>query len=125
MVFEYGDDLWFLRLCLLTTGKVIKNVHWRIGQKIVKKLTQIKLMGCVEGRILEYIEVGCLKNNAKMLRRADLETWGELKQWLDDVVRNGEFQLKSQQGNYLLGTNKIFTRAVWLLEVVTQVIDRD
>jgi hypothetical protein len=31
MVFEYGDDLWFLRLCLLTTGKVLKNVHWRIG----------------------------------------------------------------------------------------------
>jgi hypothetical protein len=56
----------------------------------VKKLIQIKLGGRVEGRILEFIEVGCLKNNARIVKRADLETWGELKHWLQEVVHNGE-----------------------------------
>ena len=85
---DFSDDLWFLRACLLTSGKVISKVHWRIGSQIVKRLVAIKLGGRIDGRLLELIEVGCLSKNAAIVKRADLETWNDLRDWLSGIIQS-------------------------------------
>lgn len=124
MVLDFSDDIWFLRACLLTSGSVISKVHWRIGSRIIQRLVGIKLAGRIDGRLLELIEVGCLTKNSAIVKRADLETWNNLKEWLETVISSGQAGQKS--GYHLPESgNQIYSRAVWLHAIITKIIDFD
>lgn len=71
VLLRFGDDFYFLRGCLLTGGRIIPKLHKRVGQRVIKKLCQIRIAGNLDTLCLNFTERG-IKNN--YLERVDFET---------------------------------------------------
>ena len=71
VILRFGDDFFFLRACLMTGGKVIPKLHRRVGQRVLRKLCQIRLAGNLDMLGMHFIERG-VKNN--YIDRVDFQT---------------------------------------------------
>ena len=71
LLFKHGDDIYFLRACLICGGKVITKVHRRTAGKILVKLSQIRMGEKIERSCLAFLEDGIKRN---LLDLCDFET---------------------------------------------------
>lgn len=71
VLLRFGDDFYFLRACVMLGGQVLKKLHRRVGQRVLRRLCQIKLAGNLDSTALHFIERGVRHN---FLDQVDLET---------------------------------------------------
>ena len=62
LLFRLGDDIYFLRACILCGQKVVAKVHKRTAVKIIRKLSEIRVGNKLLSNNLSFIEKG-LRNN--------------------------------------------------------------
>ena len=97
VLLRFGDDFYFLRACLMTGGSILKKLHKRVAQRVVRKLAQIRLAGNMDTIFLHFMERG-IKNNYldQVSFQATLDTQDSLKY----IASNYNLQVKDK-ANYL------------------------
>lgn len=93
LLFRLGDDLYFLRGCLLCGPKVIARVHKRTATKMLRKLSEIRLGNKLIANHLVFIEKG-IKSN--FLDIVDVETTNSTLEALKRIQSNFDHSLKSR-----------------------------
>lgn len=106
VLLRFGDDFYFLRGCILTGGKILRKLHKRVAQRVLKKLCLIRMAGTLDALSLHFIERG-IKNN--YLDVADFET--------NQATLEG---LKTISNHF---NNAVKDRAEYLYTLVTKLID--
>lgn len=106
VLLRFGDDFYFLRACVMLGGQILKKLHKRVGQRVLRRLCQIKLAGNLDSTALHFIERG-IRNN--FLDRVDVETTNNTIRALESI---------SMHFN-----NAVKDRAVYLADLVAKLLD--
>lgn len=105
LLFLFGDDIYFLRACLICGASILPRVHKRTGSKILKKICEIKLGGKIPKCYLGFIEKGVKTN---VLDLVDYETSFITVQALEEIASQFNHALRS--------------RALYLVELTKEII---
>lgn len=97
LLLRFGDDIYVLRACIICGGDVIRRMHKRTAQKVLLKLSEIKLGGRIDSTYLSLMEKGIKRN---LLDNLDFETCKETKQALGVIGSHFHHALKNK-ANYL------------------------
>ena len=106
VLLRFGDDFYFLRACVMSGGQILKKLNKRVGQRVLKRICQIKLAGNLDTTSLHFIERG-VRNN--YLDRVDFETSNGCLQALSNISQNFN--------------NAVKERALYLADLVEKLLD--
>jgi len=105
LLLRLGDDIYFLRACISSGGKVIGKLHKRTAAKVLKRLAEIRIGNRLLATGLTFIETGI---KANMLDLVDHNASMDTLKALDNIGCNFD--------------DKIRRRALYLKELTQEII---